>query len=433
MRKKWLLLAGLLMVLTLCAGIASAAENSTTATIDLQFGKQTFTDTVQVEWNERYIYGELDKLYLSEDEFYSYEEEELLFSVCCDRKNARIELYDETDTFISIMYDDGTHGDITANDGVYSCSYVIKTDKVTRISYYAVFGNSRSNDVTAYFYSAPSSNHYSQYEDIITAIKDIERPYTDENGFVLDADSAQQAFKSVLEYLKQEYNKYSIIKLDVTEHTIEFTLPYGLQIFYEPTFKNCLSQGNSTDQIITVLTSNEITLGNLYRHKLREAASELDAALVNYRYDETSDMYDVQDRDVTLFTVCDELLCPNSVILWAGHGGYLREIGCAIGTTEKFTDTTIDKYSRFSIVKNREYVVSGKGIIFFTPAFVRNECNLTGSFVYFQCCHSAERGTDDWMAEACCIDAGADAYAGNLGETEQAYAYGFLYDVIKRM
>lgn len=431
MRTKWIALICLAMCLLFSVQIAYAAENSATATIDLVFDGITFTDTVQVEWKERY--GKLDELRLWEDEFYSYEEEQLLFSVRCDSKNARIELYDETDTFISIMFDDGTHGDITANDGVYSCSYSIKTDEVSRISYYAVSGNSRSNDVTAYFYSAPSSNYYEQYEDIIAAIKRIEQPYTDENGFVLDTDNAKQAFSAVLEYLTEEYNKYSIIKLDVTERAIEFTLPYGLQIIYEPTFEDCLLQGSSTDPIITVLTANEFSLGTFYRDKLKAAATDMDAALENYEYDDDNGMYDIQDGDgVTLFTVRSRLLRSNSVILWVGHGGRISTGGCAIGTTEKFTNETINKYSDLSIVKNREYVLSKKGIIFFTPAFVRNKCNLTGSFVYFQCCVSAERGTDDSMVEAC-IDAGADVYAGNIGETEQAYAYGFLYDVIKRM
>jgi len=427
--KRLLALALVLCTITI---VAFAAGYSRKVTTNIFVDGKIYSNKTEFAWSVEGI-GNLSDLKLLEDEFYSAENENLFFTVNCDQLNADVQLYDENNSFISQMFDDGSHGDAIANDGVYSYSYTYRSNKATRISYYAKSGDSKSNIVIAHFYGAPPTDHYTQYEDIITTIAEIEQPYVDENGNMLSNESADQAFADVLDYLKAKYNDFSIIKMVVNDRTIEFTLPYGLMIVYEPSFADCLSIGSSTYPVITVLTTKEFASGYPFRHKVKDAATYMVDGLGHYTYNYPDNMFDIKEGDqISLFAIQDQILRPDSVILWVGHAGPLSDLGCGIGTTEKYTEQTLDKYSRFSILKKRDYVLSSKGLIFFTPNFVRNNCDLTGSFVYFQCCVSAEVGTKDSMIQAC-VDVGVDAYAGNVGTTEQAYAYGFLYDVITRM
>lgn len=420
----------IILMILLCNIPLSVLAQSKTIITNVIFDGITYENRTEFSFDS---IGTVTELALLEDEYYSNTDETLFFTAYCDILNADVQLYDEFGNCRGQMKDDGTDGDITANDNVYSCSILYSADKATRITYFAMCGNSKSNDVTAYFYSMPSENYYQQCEDILTTIAAIESPYENENGFMKDATSAKQAFAAVLEYLTSEFENSRIIKMVVLDNSIEFTLPYGLMIMYEPSFEDCLSSGSVIEPVITVLTVKELSFGFLNRHKVKEAAAYLVDGLVNYSYDSVNDMHDNLDGDeVTLFTVQNQILQPNSVILWVGHGAFSSNVGCAIGTTEKFSETTLETYNTFSYIKNRDYCLSTKGIIFFTPSFVRKYCDLSGSFIYFQCCNSATVGTKDSMFSAC-VDAGADAFAGTIGETEQAYAYGFLYDVITRM
>ena len=421
-------LAAILFLVSTCGAVAENYDK--TVTTEIVIDGENYTNTTHISWATT-VYGELRELTLSSTEFLSFVEEQMVFSVRCDRAHAIVELYDESNNFIAFMYDDGTHGDSTINDGIYTYTHKHQSNAATRISYYAISGTSRSNDVVAYFYSAPTSEHFDQYANIVNEIARIEKPYTDESGYIRDLESAQHAFDAVLEYLLTEYENRSVIRLDVSGKTIEFTLPYGLLVIYEPSLGDCLSQGKQ-NSIITCLTTDEFSLGYFVRNKVHDAATYLQDGLVMYAFDQQNDSYDDKDGDIiTLFKV-PLILRPNSVILWVGHGAYGGSNGCYIGTNEEFTNETLERYSKFSYVKNREYAVSTSGMVYFSPMFVRNHCALSNSFVYFMCCYSAEIGPNDSMVQAC-IDAGADAYAGNLGSSEQSYAFNFLYDVITKM
>lgn len=58
MKAKGISAVCLFLSMLLCVSLALAAENTATATIDLHFDDMTFTDTVQVEWNEQYVVPE---------------------------------------------------------------------------------------------------------------------------------------------------------------------------------------------------------------------------------------------------------------------------------------------------------------------------------------------------------------------------------------
>lgn len=63
-----------------------------------------------------------------------------------------IAIYDETDTFVAYMNDDGVEGDEIANDGVYSIALSLSSEDIKTVNYYAATDEVQSNSYEICFY-----------------------------------------------------------------------------------------------------------------------------------------------------------------------------------------------------------------------------------------------------------------------------------------
>ena len=88
--------------------------------------------------------------------------------------NETISLYDNLDTPVTVMHDDGKNGDKTADDGVYSAQLELVSDDFKNVDYYAATETCKSYPWRICFYREFTDEEIESFENLLKQIGELE-------------------------------------------------------------------------------------------------------------------------------------------------------------------------------------------------------------------------------------------------------------------
>ncbi len=127
-----------------------------------------------------------------------------------------VELLDDSGKTISKMYDDGTHSDRIAGDGIYTCSYQPKASGETSYSYKAKIGNFETEPSSVRYFDKITEQDVEDMNGVGEKFNEIQSKYLDKNGYVPE-DKKEEAIEEIGEYAKELYNKGEAVEYRVNK------------------------------------------------------------------------------------------------------------------------------------------------------------------------------------------------------------------------
>ena len=330
------------------------------------------------------------------------EKEESRFTVRALDNMEEVCLYKERNILIDKMYDDGTHGDAEAGDGIYTCIAELGSEEAATVRYYAKAGEEISNAVDVYYFAEPTEEMIGETKTIEGELSEIESRYTDANGYVPVGQLADM-MDEVSAYIQRLYRKGKILDYEISEENVMFRFRSGIPYMYSPSVEGMDAGGGELSMSVITCQPYAGTYSerlDTYMEIPDQTAEKLEETFENYSFSAEAD-YD--GEEVTLDLI--RSFSSNEIILWHGHGGYSKEYHSVLGTGEK-----IDYTSHFRDAVHGRLVGLQDGRIGITSKYIDKYCgDLSGSFLYLGTCKS---GTDDVLANAF-LNKGAAAVAAN--------------------
>ncbi len=343
-------------------------------------------------------------------------------------------LYSSDNTALSEMNDQGTDGDRIAGDGIYSCTYNVRSDDGKEQSYYVQSGEDKTNEVAIKYFDEITPDEVNEVKEVNSQISDIVSGFSDENGNVLDCASA---FAAVSDYTKKLYESGQVVDYvsDDISQTVWMKLKSGISCSYENYVEGTDGGGDDVEiQIKTFQPFKEHYLTyrdyDVYSKLMKypdDAATTIDKKFKCSSFS-SSDNFD--DSEVTVNDIVSEF-SENSVIIWHGHGGFNAKYGSKIGTGTIFSNETYpndsDLIRDYFIV---EFNVKGECRVGLTYKYFENYCNdMTNSFVYLGACSSMK----DTRLCTVFLNKGASAVIGNDNTINSEYNLKMIKSFCKGM
>lgn len=140
-----------------------------------------------------------------------------------------VNVYDENDTAISEMADDGENGDETANDGIFTATVSLQSDVQVIKPYHAVYEDISSAECSVSFYLNLTDEELSAGEKVLEALHEIASKYHETGDDDLDADNAMTSYNEIYDYLKTLLDNQTIVKYETADDGFLFTMPGNLE------------------------------------------------------------------------------------------------------------------------------------------------------------------------------------------------------------
>lgn len=151
-------------------------------------------------------------------DIYINEKETVTFTidVTSDEKLAEkaLALYDDSDTLVTYMNDDGKNGDVKADDGVYSAELTLSSAETKYTDYYAAVGDNKSNTRRVSFYRLLTEDDFKGFAELNEAMKDL-------------------SFEEVCEYVSNS-DKIKTYEIYEKEQSVCFQTIYGFHSCWQP-------------------------------------------------------------------------------------------------------------------------------------------------------------------------------------------------------
>lgn len=311
------------------------------------------------------------------------------FSVSSKEPVSKIELYADGSGICS-MNDNGTNGDLIADDRIYTCTCEVRSHTDAEYMYYAVAdGKYESSRIPVRFFDPLTVDDYNDMESVLNGIRKIEAKFKDANGVVPEKQK-NNCIESVEDYVWDLQNEgtvynYEVYSVDGRLISLTAKLDSGLEIVFVPEDGETLSSG----KLLTEMTQIESIFDN---QNARDQAENL----CNLPIEGMTELEDpwvwLKDGEVKLnaFTY----MGSNQVILWLGHGVPTKKC------TYLLTQETYDKIrfwiydpvyfidlgfiqSKMCIAATGELAVNYKYLQEHLP-------DLSGSFVFLCSCTSGD-------------------------------------------
>lgn len=371
-----------------------------------------------------------------------------------------VNLCDNNGKSISKMYDDGTHSDRIAGDGIYTCSYKPKVSDEASFSYSAQIGDFWTDPASVRYFDDITDQDVENMNHIGEKFLEIQSEYLDENGYIPE-EKKEEAIESIGEYAKQLYNSGEAVEYRVNPqyNNVITKLSSGITMVYDTPaegFEVGGSGENNNDNGDAVGTEYEIhnlTVKGFrpYRYSYPKIGNNLEDVINNITSTFSSDITSggiVDSSDVGPH--CIDSFGPDQVILWRGHGGYDGSIHAFLGTTRLFNAS---EYSNDDIIEDRLLVsvqvngtVAQKGKsgqvvtdadrnpalypVYITSEYVNAHCpDMTGSMVYLGCC----LGAKDSVLAASFLNKNCNVVFGFSESVWSSYSNDFLPEMIYEM
>lgn len=331
-------------------------------------------------------------------------------------------LYGEENTVVSDMYDDGTHGDEKAGDGIYTCTVTLESDEADTVRYYVKAGKNKSNPVDIQYFGAPTEDMVSEMEAIEEHLKTIEQEFADGEGYISEEEAAD-VLEEAAAYVKELHNKKQILEYEINEDNILLRFRSGILYMYSPQVKGL--DGTGEDAAVSVITCQPFR--DSYSYEVASymglpdaAAGKLDQAFDRCIYSEKTN-YDMEE--VTLDLI--RSFSANQIILWHGHGMYSSEYHSILLTGETYDW----KYLFRDAIKGAVVLVENWRIGI-TSEYIDEYCgDLSNSFIYLGACRS---GMDSALADSF-LNKNAAAVVANSDTIYTAYDLLMLHSVVENM
>lgn len=340
-----------------------------------------------------------------------------------------VSLYDSNGNSVSKMYDDGTHSDRIAGDGIYTCSYKPETSEEANFSYSAKIGDFTTEPASVRYFDAITDKDVEDMNDVADKMSEIGAAYLDSNGNISDAKRSE-AISAVGEYAEELYKSGEAVNYRVNEEydNVVVKLSSGISMIYDfaeegvesgvntniSMKKKSSSSSSSKSSSSTPLQKFKITIQNLKIKGYKPFAS--DCTWLGSNLEET--MNNVTSSLSPFVTnegiVEDDAAGPNSVktfgpnqiVIWRGHGGFDDKLHSILCTTKLFKASD---YTKQDIIEDRILVAAKIGLtgeqllndptnakaanrkVYITSEYIDAHCpDMTDSFVFLGCCHGAE-------------------------------------------
>lgn len=264
------------------------------------------------------------------------------------------------------------------------------------------------------------SNLYKNYSEINNQAIEIEKKYSI-NGSV-SKEQLPPLLKE-LSVLAEQYKEQGIIeRYDIEETSIFMKFKSGVGYLYEPTNKEIMS-GDQVGSILTVepyATSKEFLAQYILGGKSPDKAAKkiADSLPELYSFDNNHNQDKFLIEDV-------ERLGKNKIIIWYGHGGYIKEYGSVLGTSVSNKDKA--SLSIYKEELSNGEMVLGKDCFCLCPLYLDKHIpdnSLKDSMVYLAACES---GRDNRLAEVF-LRKGARLVVGNTRSIFTRYNLYMMYD-----
>lgn len=250
-----------------------------------------------------------------------------------------------------------------------------------------------------------SKQIYNDYVKINEEALDIEEKYATD-GFIQPEDLS--TVLDELEVLAKEYESKGLItSYDKQATSIYFKLNSGLGYLYTPTVEELLA-GDDVGKILTVepyATSSEFVSNYLIGGKSPDKAAEKIVADLPDSYSFSKD----DNWDSFSFEQVEQM-SNHKIIIWYGHGGYVKEYGSVLGTSIPIKDQS--SLLLYQLELSNGEMILGKDCFCVSPSYFEKhleENSLEGSLVFLGACQSA---MDNRLAEVF-INKGASLVVGN--------------------
>ena len=277
-----------------------------------------------------------------------------------------VELHDSNGNTLSKMYDDGTHSDRIAGDGIYTCSYKPKPQDETSYSYTAKIGSTVTEPASVRYFDEITDEDIKDTANVYKKFAKIFKEHTD-GKTDLTAEKRSEILDSMGEYAKELYNNGSVVEYRVNKENdnMIIKLNSGISCVYaNPT--NGLWGGGDTDGDADTpdyavnelsingfipLTDYEISLTGLdVKGSIESTISKIAEDTPDFNGSITrGDVY--TGLDVATSSISN--WGPNQIIFWVGHGGYDGAIHSYLCTNEKFDYTN---FTQGDLIEDRVLV-----------------------------------------------------------------------------
>lgn len=263
-----------------------------------------------------------------------------------------------------------------------------------------IHNNSQKNET-----KFDSKQIYSDYIEINEDALDIEEKYATD-GFIQPEDIS--TVLDELEDLAKEYESKGLISsYDKQATSIYFKLNSGIGYLYTPTVEELLA-GDDVGKILTIepyATSSEFVSNYLIGGKSPDKAAEKIVADLpdSYSFSKNDNWDSFSFEQV-------EQMGNHKIIIWYGHGGYVKEYGSVLGTSIPIKDQS--SLLLYQLELSNGEMILGKDCFCVSPAYFEKHIednSLEGSLVFLGACQSA---MDNRLAEVF-INKGASLVVGN--------------------
>ena len=263
-----------------------------------------------------------------------------------------------------------------------------------------IHNDSKNNEV-----EFDSEQIYNDYVEINKEALDIEEKYATD-GFIQPEDLS--TVLDELEVLAKEYKSKGLIaSYDKQSSSIYFKLNSGIGYLYTPTVEELLA-GDDVGKILTIepyATSSEFVSNYLIGGKSPDKAAEniVEKLPNNYSFSKDDNWDSFSFEQV-------EQIGNHKIIIWYGHGGYVKEYGSVLGTSIPIKDQS--SLLLYQLELSNGEMILGKDCFCISPSYFEKHIednSLEGSLVFLGACQSA---MDNRLAEVF-INKGASLVVGN--------------------
>ena len=316
-------------------------------------------------------------------------------------ENAEVGLYDDTHNKVSDLYDDGSHGDRIAGDGIYACRYVPDVAEETQKDYSIKIGDYETEPTSIRFFDEITEEDVRASEETGKTFEAAISDLTDSDGNVPDdkKDEAIEKLRAVAEemQLSGEVVEYRVN----SNNNLVAKLSSGITYVQDLQLEG-YDQGHC-DRNLNVWTCQPCKAGYSSGLSANMAMPDAGATALDEEFDNVNFTSNLDDGAVTLNTV--RSFTSNMIVLWHGHGGYDEKFHSYIVTGHKISSGSLSSKDY-----TEERVVLCGDVYAFTYRFVDAYCgDLSNSLIYIGTCLS---GKDGVLANSF-LNKNCDLFIGN--------------------
>lgn len=353
-----------------------------------------------------------------------------------------VELRDSAGKKVSKMYDDGTHSDRIAGDGIYTCSYQPKAKNEESFSYTANIGGADTAPASVRYFDKITDQDVEDMKAVGKNVLDIQSKYTDSEGNVPE-DKKAEALDAIGAYAKELCESGEAVEYRVNQSydNVVVKLSSGITCVYTNPDEDTYA-GSSTTNDITVkkfvefeptININDGALYSEVQSSLTNSGEKIKNTFSNVT--DTAIEYHVKPSTINSFGA-------NQIILWQGHGLYDPIIHSFICTYHQFneSDYTDDDITedRLLVEFNRQQEYEKTGNLYsvenfytcISSEYIDVHCpDLTNSLFLSTICY----GTTDSVLAASFMNKNCNAYVGFSDSVLRDYANNILEKTMVNM